>query len=258
MADAPLVTEKEVFEATGYGLVNLLTLIASNSGEPSPVLGAMALAGPLLGLGFSRFMHRAATRRFPKFATGFLSAFDPDPVKAEEKAKEATNHPPSEDLDELMMRSFRLMLDAVDPNVVPILGYMAGRYTFEGRKADTLFRGLGRVLCEVEPDELEALKLIIRSACLQLQHVEMITLNIDRDFAVWSSIAGAESRSVSGRIPAAARVFALLKRETLATNATSDGPRYDGIGQEPLEVSMLIGPQVASAIRDIIEPFGPT
>ncbi|MEO8904296.1 MAG: hypothetical protein ABI488_18195 [Polyangiaceae bacterium] len=123
MADDPIITEKEVFEQAGAGLVAWLTLAAQNSNAPLPVQGAMAMAGSLVGLGFGRSVFRAAQRRFPTFARGFLSALDPDPVRAGEKAKAMAEQGVTESLDDIMMRAFRQMIDAVDDSVAPVLGH---------------------------------------------------------------------------------------------------------------------------------------
>lgn len=211
MVHEPTITEREVFEQAGAGVVSLLTLAAANSGAPLPVQGAMAVAGSVIGLGFGRSVFRAATRRFPALARGFLSALDPDPKGAGAKAKDASESETfGETLDDLMMRAFRQMMDAVDDAVVPVLGYMAGRYTFERRRPDAFFRGLGRVLCDLEHGELEQLRRIVALAAYG-SHSE-VALRVDRGAV---KLMARDSRKEL-RLAAASRIFSLMKREGLA------------------------------------------
>ncbi|HET7539872.1 MAG TPA: hypothetical protein VFK05_08365 [Polyangiaceae bacterium] len=225
MADDPIYSDEDVFEQAGAGLVATLTLAATSSGASLPVQGAMAMVGSLIGLGFGRSVYRAATRRFPLYAGGFLRAFDPDPTKAEEKARIAAEQEPTETLDETMMRSFRQMMDAVDPEVVPVLGYMTGLYRLEGKRANHFFRAFGRLLCELEPGELDDLQKIVRVAQRQSNHREDLNLELDETGKVWASVQNTPGQAVEA-VPHAGRLFALLKREQLATNVTPGVPRY--------------------------------
>lgn len=213
MSDDSHITDKDLFEQGAAGLVATLTLAASSSGVSLPVQGAMAMVGSLIGLGFGRSVYRAAKRRYPAFARGFLRAFDPDPVKAGEKAKAAGERGITESLDDTMMRSFRQMMDAVDENVVPVLGYMAGLYAFERKRPDAVFRGLGRLLCDLEPGELDQL-------------VRLIKLNGASLYIDYKGIVHAD-KSSEGNLPSAKRIFALLKREGLGGQYFPDADQND-------------------------------
>jgi hypothetical protein len=248
MAEDLILSEKEVFEQAGAGLVAWLALAAQNSNAPLPVQGAMAMAGSLVGLGFGRSVFRAATRRFPKFARGFLRAGDPDPVRAGEKAKAMAEKGVTESLDDIMMRSFRQMMDAVDDEVVPVLGYMAGLYGFERKKPDVFFRGLGRLLCDLEAGELEQLGRIVklasteplRDATLQIggTGVQLIAKNSLREL----------------RLPAAERLFGSLKREGLGKERfpsaeENDDPMYPYDPNDWIVIEIAVRDKLARVLK---------
>ncbi len=225
MADAPIITEKDAYEQLGNGLLALVGLATSNS-TSTPLQGAIALAGPTVALIFTRGMHRYAKRRLPKFATSFLSPFDRVPEEAAKKVNAAAeNETFTESLDDIMMRSFRLMMDSVDDSVVPVLGYMAGLYTLEQRKPNYFFRSFGRLLCELEPGELDDLRKIVSVAQRQSNHREDPNLELDETGKVWAAIPNRTALAVEA-VSHAGRIFALLKREQLARNVTPGVPRF--------------------------------
>ncbi|HWZ91858.1 MAG TPA: hypothetical protein VNW92_23505 [Polyangiaceae bacterium] len=258
MADDPIFSDKDVFEQAGAGLVATLTVAAANSGAPLPVQGAMLMAGSLIGLGFGRSVYRAATRRYPRFANGFLSALDADPEQAGKKAKAASEQESfAESLDEIMMRSFRMMMDAVDEAVVPVLGYMAGRYTFEQKRPDVFFRSLGRLLCDLEAGEIGSLRLIVNHVCKQSNQREIVSLEIDNAGRVWAWLGTSSGLAPDTTVPGAARIFALLKREHLATTPQPAGLRYGTVDQAA-DVTMRMRPDIATSLLQILEPGQPS
>ncbi len=141
MVDDPIYSDRDVFEQAGAGLVATLTLAATPPGHPFPSRVRWRWSS-LIGLGFGRSVYKTMKRRLPLFARAFLSGADPDLARAEEKAKAAAKQVATESLDDIMMRAFRQMMDAVDDSVVPVLGHMAGLYGFEGKKPNHFFRAL--------------------------------------------------------------------------------------------------------------------
>jgi len=256
MANDLILTEKDVFEQAGAGLVAWLTLAAQNSNAPLPVQGAMAMAGALVGLGFGRSVFRSAQRRFPKFARGFLSALDPDPVKAGEKAKMMAEQGDTESLDDSMMRSFRQMMDAVDDSVVPVLGYMAGLYRLEGKKANYFFRAFGRLLCELEPGELDDLVKIVDIAQKQSNHREDPNLELDEKGRVWAAVPNSSALAVDA-VPHAGRLFAVLKREQLARNVTPGVPRYGTVSPAAEATMSMYHVVIHEMARMLLLPSAP-
>jgi hypothetical protein len=167
-----------------------------------------------------------------------------------------------------MLRTFRMMMDAVSVEVVEPLGYLAGSYCQGQRKPDAFFRGLGRMLCDLEDGELTGLRDILRGM-----------LTVQRDLKV----AGDEASLLFGRTDEATdtnvrmyvpdhkdpislqgtgngrRIFALLKRELFA-GSRPPGPHgafvFDGApAAEPeVERTAMIRFQTARDILRFLEP----
>ncbi|HET7539873.1 MAG TPA: hypothetical protein VFK05_08370 [Polyangiaceae bacterium] len=252
MSDAPIITEKDAYEQLGNGLLALAGAMATAGA--SPLVGAVALAGPTVALLFGRGMHRFAERRLPKFATSFLRAFDATPEEAARKVNAAADQPNfTESLDDVMMRSFRQMMDAVDDEVVSVLGYMAGVYTFERKKPDALFRGLGRVLCDLESRELDQLVRIIRLARLAQREDPEIGLTLDDNGQVVAQ-AGNTRLYEPKMLPNFARVFRLLKQEGLAENIPGDGASAGAMPRKP-DHEIQLDSILTSKISEIIDPM---
>ena len=244
-----------MFEQGGAGVVATLALAAQQLNVPLEVQGAIAMVGSFIGLGLGRSVYRAATRRYPVFARGYLKGFDPDPVKAAEKAKVAAEKL-SESLDDIMMRSFRSMMDAVTDEVVPILGYMAGLYTFEQKRPDAFFRGLGRLLCELEPGEVDSLRAVVSHVSNKSNQNEAISVEIDGAGRVWAWQGNSQGSAADRAAPHAIRVLALLKREQLATSPQPAGARYGSVSDprtDVADVTMRIRPDLAARILTILE-----
>ena len=75
-------------------------------------------------------------------------------------------HENDADYHDTIFKAFRAMADAAEPEVVEVLGYLAGTYTFGSKRPDSFFRGLGRLLCDLETDELPRLRLLLRSVLM--------------------------------------------------------------------------------------------
>ncbi|MEI9950815.1 MAG: hypothetical protein WDO74_18000 [Pseudomonadota bacterium] len=234
MADDPIYGNKDVFEQGGVGVVATLALAAQQLNVPLEVQGAIAMVGSFIGVGLGRSVYRAATRRYPAFAAGFLKAADPDPVKAGEKVKAIADQGVTESLDDIMMRSFRSMMDAVDDEVIPVLGYMAAHYTFQGRKADVFFRGMGRLLCEFEPGEFAEFTNIMKVACSNATARQMISAEVDQNGRLWVMEQNSSGHLFLNDVKYALRLFALMKREHFGTSTQTGAPRLGTLpGPEP-------------------------
>jgi hypothetical protein len=256
MADDPIYSDKDIFEQGASGMVSTLALAAAASGASLPVQGAIAMVGSLVGLGVGRQLYRAAQRRFPLFAVGFLRAYDPDPGKAQTKARQTADR--SEDdhhYHDTILRSFRQMMDAADESVIDTLGYLAGVYTFGNRKPDAFFRGLGRLLCDLETGELEELRLIAFLMCKFSGEWDMITAEIDREGHAWASALGAGGQGLDKVVfRHAYHLFALLKREQLGGIPAQDAPKYGSVSSTTdAAVSMPLS--MARRILGIVDPL---
>jgi hypothetical protein len=145
------------------------------------------------------------------------------------------------------------MMDAADESVVAILGYMAGRYTFEGKKTDAFFRGLGRLLCDLELGELEDLRTLASLVCTF--DWEFVDVEMDSNEKYWAPTGQFEGRAVDEPSPHGYRIFALLKREQLGGNTQ---PSKTKVGEAPpnTDASIELDTAVARQIFAIVMPPG--
>jgi hypothetical protein len=155
------VTPKEAFEQTGQALLRGVSELAKLHPEIVGNDAAKAFITvffPIVGLALGRGTYRLVAGRLPQFAGGYAKAFRGDHEKVEEHAKVHQDEP---NYYETMYRSFRQMMDAAEPEVVEAIGYLAGQYTFAGRKPDSHFRRLGRVLSDLESGDLADLRKLL-------------------------------------------------------------------------------------------------
>ncbi len=242
--DDSILPPEEALEASSVALFTGWGVAASQNPvvAANPTLLAIIPAvATILGVAFTRFGKRIVTKRLPKWVDGFGKAFKGEPEKVKEHVEQ---HKDDDDYHETVYRSFRLMVDAADPEVVPVLGYMAGEYTKHGKKADAFFRGFGRLLCELEAGELAELKALLEGVedANRQCNDEWIDVAIDSDLVsehelppepgqhpnfkafreeyeeVVKVVLTSDSSISVGKFPSASRLFLLLKRESLAEN----------------------------------------
>ena len=249
---------EQIFMALTIGGGEVAKQLPGISSSPE-LQGAIAVMAPPLGLALGRGIYGVFESRKPHFFTGYAKAFGNDPDKAKAHAEEQKDNP---DFQETMYRTFRLMMDAVDRSVVETLGYLAGQYTYEGKRPDSHFPSLGRLLCELEPGELDDLKkLVVNVLALLAQHNKEWPQPLDSstgDFIVkWDEklrgnivgmdLGGSRCNSLNQSIPAAGRLFWLLKREGFADAVVPSD-------EEQLAQSMRVSYQIAELIRSTIDP----
>jgi hypothetical protein len=224
------LTTREALEQTATaGLVAVFEVAKQvpGFGTTPEAQALLAVALPAFGLALGRHLYHAYVERVPRLTRGFGKAFDQDPVRVADHAK---THESDADYHETMYRAFRTMLDAVDPEVVETVGYLAGKYTADGRKPDAFFRSLGQLLCELEPGQLPQLKSIlgyVLSAQEKLEHVGGVDLVVEYqdDLTTRVDIVLGHSRFLEvGIVPSATRLVHLLKRFGLAGAATPGIP----------------------------------
>ncbi|HTA93123.1 MAG TPA: hypothetical protein VK745_26275 [Polyangiaceae bacterium] len=211
------------------------------------------MVGTLVGVSLGKGLYRATARRFPAFATGFLNAFDPDPSAAGAKAAQmAEERKDDHTYHDTVLRSFRQMMEAVDESVVPTLGYMAGQYARANKRPDAIFRGLGRLLCDLEEGELEQLKSMLRLAATAFREQPEIGLILDRKGQL---VASAREEVFYERkvIPDAQRLFMLMKRDGLGGNIRTDGAVAGAQARMP-DRELSLDAITASRVREIVDP----
>jgi len=239
----------------------------------------LAVTLPLMGLAVAKGASRLFAPRTVLLAKGYASAFDDDPAKVAEHAKEHETDP---EYHETMFRTFRMMMDAAEPEVVETLGYMAGVYRGAGRYPDKVFRGMGRLLCDLERGELASLVAMLRGidSVNEVNQAPSICVVIGDELSheeVHASTPSSKSSTLHykdivrvvdsddregdvGIHPLARRFFMLLKREGLAGTPAPRGQWNDDhkpSGDKTLEVPReifktflhIVDPRPASAVR---------
>lgn len=94
---------------------------------------------------------------------GMLQGYDGDEERLKADLQDQTAQ-----LNATMYATFRNMMDAVDERVIPLLGLLAARYTYNKKAPDRFFRGVGRTLAELTYDEVGELKKV----CFHVAKVE--------------------------------------------------------------------------------------
>jgi len=258
----PPVSDEEVlqlaaaalFTAVGEAAKVDVPAIASSPG----LQALLSVTLPLIGFAVARGAHRLFAPRAALVAIGFARAFDDDPEKFRRHADE---HKDDADFHETMYRTFRAMLDAAEPEVVDTLGYMAGCYAAAGRRPDKFFRGLGRLLCDLEQGELGAFRDLLNGVdgVFELKKDGRLHILIGDQFSheeVHQRTPHGSSSTIHyedivrvvdsddregdvGKHPLAKRFFMLLKREGLAGTPPPEGKWDDDnpTGDRALEIA---------------------
>ena len=235
------LTTREGFEHAGVASLAALGLVVKQIPEvaSNPALQAfMDIFLPTAGLSLGRGLHHLHTRRLPKFIDGTLRAFNGNRKKFQDVADERKADPA---YHETMYRSFRSMMDALDADVVEALGMLNGQYLIEGKKPDWYFRGLGRLLSDLDSSEFDQLKRMLGGvveAANQADQVDppislMDVTIISTGDVVTARFGGLRSpyeANVHPDCPSGARIIALMQKETLGNppRAVEGAFFYDG------------------------------
>jgi hypothetical protein len=235
---------------------------------------------PIVSFALSRAAQGMFTKRLVRFSGGFGRAFDGDPEQVADFEKSLEG---DSDAQETIYRSVRMMMDAADPSVIDSLGFLAGDYTKNKRKPDAFFRGLGRLLCDLEAEEFDDLKRLLAALqkCERGPDAQQYDVVIyDRtDAASYTEtyrkggasggyyeserlVALTDGDDIAeelGKFASAARLFLLLRREGLADDPPThhDGdPVREGLPTGDLAVELPVH-TVGDVLR-IVEGHSPT
>lgn len=184
----------------------------------------MVVALPLLGFAFARGAQRLLAPRTALMVKGYAKAFDGNADKVKDHAE---RHKDDANYHETMFRTFKAMADAAEPEVIETLGYLAGVYSAAGKRPNAFFRGLGRILCDLEEGELQQLRELLSVVGVVHQqhgvagtelHLTFGRMDEPEDANVWVIIPGQEQPIAVARegIRHCVRLFTLLKRELFA------------------------------------------
>jgi hypothetical protein len=143
--------------------------------------------------------------------------------------------------------------------VVEVLGYLAGRYALARRKPDPFFRGLGRLLCDLEVGELRDLRTLVAGILHHRNKVSGPIASVSVDQAIFEAnrveqvvrVASHTEQLWIRNIPSAIRLFGLLRREGLAQD---QGPAH-GIRREMGDNAIRIPVASVEDIHRTIEPL---
>ncbi len=225
MGKEKLITDREACESVATAWISSGAAVASTMLALQPsTIAAMAIVLPILGLTVGRGAHQIMTQRLPAFAKGYLRGSDPDPSKAQEKVnQQAVEENPNQ--SDTMFRSFRLMMDAVDESAIEAIGVLAAQYNNTKSRPDAYFRALGRLLCELEPGELDTLvstmngiQTILTGMSVSPDSVDL-ALTEDGMLEVFADEASRTLGNTYEYLLSGPRMFALLIREGLASNS---------------------------------------
>jgi hypothetical protein len=260
MVDVP---KREALEIVGVAIVTAAGAVAKTHPylQAYPELGAFIdVVGSAVGMSLGRQADYVLSQRMPRWTKGLSDASGGDPKKFEAHAKEQSENPGHH---EVMYRSFKQMTEAADDSVIEALGYMAARYTYGNKKADAFFRGLGKVLCDLEAGEFEELKTLLRTIEALNRDEKLEWLDVahewrEKEDNVYEPIVELVLASSTGShgpgVDSAPRFFMLLKRETLARNKSS---RYEADRNfESGDQAMYISADTLQEILDVIDPLG--
>lgn len=198
----------------------------------SPAMAAfLAAVAPAAAL-FYGWTEDLARKRWAALLAAYFA--DVGPLSAEEMEEQLRVDGENPCLQEVLIETVRSVGEALDGAVVPALARLARRYKASGNRPDAFFRGMRRVLSDLDAEEFEALKLLV-------DKVLAIDLGESRDQVVLEraalepggtpqlSFVRPGPRSVDnerigiGDVPRALRLFHLLKTNDLGTDSTGGG-----------------------------------
>lgn len=214
-----------------------------------PVAALLAILAPFVSLVGSRILERHADA-----LKGYVRSFGGSRRKARDHSRRHRSDPSHRDT---LYWLFRMMQDAVDPSVVETLGHLAGTYASKNRRPDDFFRGMGRLLCDLEPGEIHDLRAMLTKTRDRLSTFDgsLLRLSLDEDpeeregdHQVNLYLDGAEVPLL--RLPTAVRLFALMRREGIA-----DGlPRARGMRSDQGDHVMRLPVRKLHAMLEVIDP----
>jgi hypothetical protein len=280
VSDLTKVSAKEVFEQTGQavlrGVAELAKTLPGIAGDP--VAGAfVTVFFPAVGLALGRGAYGMMANRLPQLTAGYAKAFGSDSAKVGEHAERNDDNP---SYNEVLYNSFRRMMDAADPAVVEHLGYLAGQYAFADRTPDSYFRGLGRLLCDLESSELKDFTRMMRTTHTrrgdlmtahekfveamvkdghQLQNTDPSEIRVHLDMPGVEVAGGASAaerviaavHGVSfelGTYASAHRLFGLMRRESLAGGQPAAKGFHKFMGDQTITITLGMVERIVSTV----------
>ncbi len=219
-------------------------------GAPPTASVALAAGSALLGAlvePAQGFLLARTRRRWEKLLEEYLAGSAEDPELVEARLQAEAEDPI---VQELVVETARAMGEALTDSVVPVLSRLLREYRSDRRKADSFFRGMRRLLSDVDEEEFSSLReFVVLVADLDVTKtqpsVELNFLPVDQNIVQrlapglarrlsYLRARTEEERKVSAsplnarieierHLPHLLRLFQLLKVNGLANDARSGG-----------------------------------
>jgi hypothetical protein len=159
----------------------------------------------------------------------------------------------SEATQETFVSMFHDLMDAVDDAVAPSLGHIAMSYAQENKRPDRVFRAFGRVVRELDADELRSLRAVFEkvasSPSPSEDTVPVRTAPVDPEgVTLQVKQGGADEWKELLSLRRGVRLLLLLKQYGLAHEATNDPGTW---GNNPV-TALVPKRNAARALRHII------
>lgn len=128
-------------------------------------LAGTALAGPVGAIvagGLVKAIGQLLRKRIGERGAARAEQFEEQVINAFDSPAEIETRLESREFQEVTFQNFRRAMDAIDPCVLPALGRLTAMY--RDSSPDAFFRGTGRLLQDLGPDELIALRQLLSAA----------------------------------------------------------------------------------------------
>jgi hypothetical protein len=221
------------------GIAGALVPVVTHGATATALGVVVGGLSPLMSNLISDVLARYQRTRSKHFLEGYVSAH-----KSEAEAQEvAEKHKDDPDYQTRMYQAFRFVMDAVDDSVIETIGYLAGQYDAfdKPRKADAYFRGMGRLLCDLEAGQLEELRAFFKmlndiadslERCLDWDH--KLNVIVDprsrtNEVSVHFNAYSVVNRDLCGSFPSANRLFHLLRTNDLVPTYRKVDGHIEGI-----------------------------
>jgi hypothetical protein len=249
--------ERGVLVSTaGAALTAVVATVAKDYGVTDSALAGLAVASPHMVAIVHESFERMRDRRTRLLGVGFTASAG---TAEEARARlEAAQDAPG--FEAVMVDTYRRLTEALDDAVIPALGILAGEYEFGGKSPDAFFRGLGRMLCDLDAEHFHAFRAFVRAVA----EVEQVRANPS---ATWLTAVPSAPRDGSPieciavlragarwqtlvRIdrPVAERLFHLMEAHGLGLRENI------GFEAEGSEHSVILEPGYAPRIVRVIDP----
>lgn len=206
--------------AVGTALSAAGAALAPGATTAAVGLAAAGGAGPFIVKKLSDFWGNLRDRRYERWFEGLVAASGKTPEDVALQFAAKIEDPTAA---KVIVESLRDLLNVVDEAVIPALGQLTWAYVSHDRAIDGFFRGLARLLCDLDADvlrELQELALFIEGSGagidVSLRYAPFHDVDAVYDDHGASDEADGESSERMIELPSVRRLFHLLKAHGLS------------------------------------------